>query len=155
MGFRTLESRMAAVESTLAEVTTGAWVPWTFTLGSTGTPPNLGAAGSVWGRYSRQGRTVTLQCGWYFSGAGLNQGTGIYRIPLPVTGRVVAAAETPPAGAARAYNGTYYAGTSEQSGTDYLLARGDGLGGGWGAAAPFAWVEGTWAALSITYEAAA
>ncbi len=59
----------------------GAYVP---ALTATGGNPNIGATGTITGRYTQRGNLVQGRAQVVFNGAGLAAGTGQYRISAPV-----------------------------------------------------------------------
>jgi len=62
----------------------GAWTPYTPTWSSTGTAPNIGANGTITGRYMKIGRTVLCLINVTF-GSSTTYGTGNYNFSLPFT----------------------------------------------------------------------
>lgn len=70
------------VEAVFAEI--GAWQTYTPTLTGSGSNPNLGAGGSISGRYLKIGKLVIVLARADWAGAGASAGSGTYAISLPV-----------------------------------------------------------------------
>lgn len=68
------------------DVTTGAWIPWTPVLSSSGTQPNLGSGGNFHqtGSYRKIGKGVEGWAVLQFGSSGAGAGTGNYRVSLPL-----------------------------------------------------------------------
>lgn len=62
----------------------GAWRSWTPTLTASVTNPTLGTGSAAEGFYMKIGRTVIAQFAILFGSSGVNAGSGVYRIDLPV-----------------------------------------------------------------------
>jgi hypothetical protein len=60
------------------------WTTYTPTLTASTTNPTLGSGSTATGRYTVRGDTVEAECYLAF-GSGMNAGSGIYLVSLPVT----------------------------------------------------------------------
>jgi hypothetical protein len=63
----------------------GAWQLYTPALTATTTNPTLGTGSVAFGHYYQIGKQVTVQFRIVFGTSGVNAGSGLYRVSLPVT----------------------------------------------------------------------
>jgi hypothetical protein len=61
------------------------YASWTPTLTADGGNPNIGSTGTATGRYTQHGDMVHAYGRILFAGAGVNAGSGVYEVALPVT----------------------------------------------------------------------
>lgn len=82
---RASETRLTAVETKVALVSTGVWTAYTPTLTAASSNPFLGTGGNQLGRWTRSGRTISGNAFISFGPSGTPlAGGGEYRIAAPV-----------------------------------------------------------------------
>ncbi len=79
-----LDTIIQALAQAVDDKVLAAWATWSPTLIGATTNPNLGATGSVAGRYLQRGHTVDFQVRWKWGGAGVSVGNGNWSFSLPV-----------------------------------------------------------------------
>lgn len=135
-----------------------AYVTYTPRLRSTGIAPEVGADGSISGRFQQIGTLVHVRIVIHFAGAGVVAGTGDWSVSLPVEAHNTA--YDYPGLAWKGFQaGQSWSGVGQIAGTDYGWVRGTYAAtnpGGellLGAAAPWTWAAGGALYLSGVYEA--
>lgn len=135
-----------------------AWTAWTPAVTASVTPPTMGTASSLTGKYYQDGKLVVAKFTIVFGSSGVAAGSGNYRISLPVN----ATTTNPDTGCIVRLNdssATAAALTSAQilSATTFQLLYDATLHGTQtlvGAAAPWTWAAGDSLNGTVIYEAA-
>jgi len=134
----------------------GAWTAYTPSLTSSGTTPNLGSTGYIYGAYKQIGKTVFGRIVLQFSGTGVSAGTGSgYYITLPVTssvsGYIVGSVFAQDSSTGARQTGVVWLNNTTRVEMFY-----DGTGGypTFGSTLPWTWDVSDLLSLDFTYEAA-
>jgi hypothetical protein len=136
------------------------WQTYTPVLTATTTNPTLGTASVASARYQRQHRTVTYQGIIQFGTSGTNQGSGDYRISLPVTAetsitnRRIGSASAYDSSSAEVAIGMVYQVSSTTCAVLYPSSHPKGAISYFGSGAPMAWAASDAIEFTVTYEAA-